>query len=270
MDKEKILGFDVAKYMKVYLWGDPKIKGYDPQRSEEVKQSGKQYLKDMQDIKSQDVTDDEKSEKIYKAIFDLNKRAQNLSIPIKAFKASAQLVIMDAYRKILKIKKDTIQDQLNASPLPRKLILENAMNELFETDLIDVENLINDMIKGEYLKKPDEVIYSTSLIGFAQYLNEEIKKEDETVIPESEKPIKWIGKPSQLGYIMGQLAICGYIDAPQKKDGEINYSEFARQLSKVFSVNSIENLAKELNPEKNSLENNNREKIQIPHIKSIS
>lgn len=171
---------------------------------------------------------------------------------------------------VFEMNKDKIEHAIKSIPLSRKSILSKGLDDLFTYSFEDLEGIHEDIIKGYYVQDFNKLANYIGLIRFAQYLNEEIKKEDETVIPESEKPIKWIGKPSQLGYIMGQLAICGYIDAPQKKDGEINYSEFARQLSKVFSVNSIENLAKELNPEKNSLENNNREKIQIPHIKSIS
>src|SRR5690606_20093953 len=42
--------------------------------------------------------------------------------------------------------------------------------------------------------------------------------------------LKWNGKPTHLAYIISQLVNEGYIDAPLKSDGEINYTELSKQI----------------------------------------
>lgn len=179
-------------------------------------------------------------------------------------------MILRAWREGLNARMELVQYKLDVYSLPNKLILEDELNGL-EDELANVEDLIDDMMSGGYSVPVDEVSYCLALISFAQYLNEEIKKENETVILESEKPIKWTGKAAHLGYIMGQLADLGYIDAPKKKSGDINYNEFARQITKVFDFegNNIATLAKMLSEDGNTMETHNRDKIQIPHIKDI-
>ena len=63
------------------------------------------------------------------------------------------------------------------------------------------------------------------------------------------KKLKWIGKPSHVGYLIGVLAEQGYIEAPKKPDGDTNYSEFARNILDVFEVksHSFQSMAKYLN-----------------------
>ena len=86
-----------------------------------------------------------------------------------------------------------------------------------------------------------------------------------------DKPIKWVGKTAHLGYYLNALADAGYIDAPRKKNGEINYNAFARAVAAAFNFesNSIEYLAKSLSPDGNNMEFANKDKIFIPHIKEL-
>ncbi|MFV8379329.1 hypothetical protein [Flavobacterium sp. LB3R33] len=58
-------------------------------------------------------------------------------------------------------------------------------------------------------------------------------------IQKTEK-IKWIGKPSQLGIIIGQLVEMGYIEAPIKKSGDINYTQFAKTVRTSFDTETTE------------------------------
>jgi len=87
--------------------------------------------------------------------------------------------------------------------------------------------------------------------------------------------IKWIGKPSQLGFIMSNLAHLGYIEPPLKKNGEINYSQFANMVLGTFEVNTTNNtLEKYLNLDsekgQETLRNFNSKDFSIPDIREVS
>lgn len=87
--------------------------------------------------------------------------------------------------------------------------------------------------------------------------------------------IKWIGKPSQLGFIIGKLAELGYIDAPTKPNGDINFTQFAKLVNNTFNVETTEaTLSKYLNLESEkgseTVRKFNDNGFDIPHIKQIS
>lgn len=91
----------------------------------------------------------------------------------------------------------------------------------------------------------------------------------------TDNKIKWSGKKAHLGFIIGTLADNGYIDAPKKPDGEINYSEFARLLLKHFECNTTpESLAKYLNTiseKSQEVERNfSNNDFKLPHSKRVS
>jgi len=83
--------------------------------------------------------------------------------------------------------------------------------------------------------------------------------------------LKWKGTPSQFGHIFYELAKKGFIDTPMWR-GQINKSELARICWGLFEIKSksIENLAKELSADDNSLTHANKELIKIPHISELS
>jgi hypothetical protein len=84
------------------------------------------------------------------------------------------------------------------------------------------------------------------------------------------KPLQWTGKAAHLGYIAYLLADLGYIEPPKRRNGEINYNEFARKLLECFDIETtIGTLANAVNPEKNNMEFKNKDKFTIPHIKDI-
>jgi hypothetical protein len=92
---------------------------------------------------------------------------------------------------------------------------------------------------------------------------------------ESKEKIKWIGKPSQLGFIIGKLVELGYIDAPKRINGETNFTQFAKQVKNTFDVDTTEStLSKYLNLESEKGQETNRKfnenGFDIPHIKEIS
>ncbi|MBC7749022.1 MAG: hypothetical protein H7Z76_10690 [Methylotenera sp.] len=92
---------------------------------------------------------------------------------------------------------------------------------------------------------------------------------------ETNEKIKWIGKPSQLGFIIGKLADLGYINAPTKPNGEINFTQFAKQVNNTFEVDTTEStLSKYLNLESEkgseTVRKFNDNGFDIPHIKTVS
>lgn len=89
------------------------------------------------------------------------------------------------------------------------------------------------------------------------------------------KKIKWRGKPSQLGFLIGQLASLGYIETPEKSNGEINYTQFANELLEVFDINTTPaTLSKYLNLDSEKSQEVSRkfekEEFHIPNRKIVS
>lgn len=87
--------------------------------------------------------------------------------------------------------------------------------------------------------------------------------------------IKWIGKSSQLGFIIGTLAELGYIEAPEKPNGDINFTQFAKLVNNTFNVETTEGtLSKYLNLESEKGSETVRKfkdnGFDIPHLKTVS
>ncbi|WP_157209206.1 hypothetical protein [Mariniflexile maritimum] len=87
--------------------------------------------------------------------------------------------------------------------------------------------------------------------------------------------LKWIGKPSQLGFIISSLANLGYIETPLKKDGEINYTQLAKLVKETFETETTEStLSKYLNLDSEKGQETSRKfssyNFNIPHLKTIS
>lgn len=89
------------------------------------------------------------------------------------------------------------------------------------------------------------------------------------------KKIKWIGKPSQLGYIIGTLVELDYIDPPRNKSNDINFTQFAAQLSEVFEFDGkTSSLTKYLNFNDQKFKETkgkfDKEKFHIPRRSIVS
>jgi hypothetical protein len=87
--------------------------------------------------------------------------------------------------------------------------------------------------------------------------------------------LKWIGKKAHLGFIIGTLTDLGYIQGPERLNGEINYSEFARNILEVFDCDTTEGtLSKYLNVTSDKseevLRNFKNSDFHIPHSKDVS
>lgn len=92
---------------------------------------------------------------------------------------------------------------------------------------------------------------------------------------ENTQKIKWIGKPSQLGFIIGKLAELGYIETPERQTGDINYTQLAKLVKNTFDVETTEaTLSKYLNLESEkgseTARKFNENGFDIPHVKTIS
>ena len=87
--------------------------------------------------------------------------------------------------------------------------------------------------------------------------------------------ISWDSKPAHLGYIMGMLADLEFINAPRRQNGEINYTQFAKQVYNVFDVKTTEStLSKYLNTSTEKAQeterNFNKASFNIPHKKEVN
>jgi hypothetical protein len=90
----------------------------------------------------------------------------------------------------------------------------------------------------------------------------------------SEKMI-WSGKRTHIGFILGTLASEGYIEPPRLKNGEINYTAFAKLIKRTFEVETNEDtLRKYLNPAEEKFGENRltfeKEKYFLPNVKIVT
>ena len=109
-------------------------------------------------------------------------------------------------------------------------------SDLDSNDATKVENIQMDFCKYAYHLEVLKVI---------EFIEQQYHSNSNNV-----NKIKWIGKPSQLGFIIGKLAEYGYIEPPTKKDGEINYTKFAELVLENFDVTTTRSsLSKYLNLE---------------------
>ena len=87
--------------------------------------------------------------------------------------------------------------------------------------------------------------------------------------------LKWVGKPSQLGFIISSLVDLGYIEAPIRTNGETNYTQLAKLVKETFNLNTTEaTLSKYLNQDsekgQETVRRFNENSFNIPHVKTIS
>ncbi|WP_418604143.1 hypothetical protein [Hwangdonia sp.] len=90
-----------------------------------------------------------------------------------------------------------------------------------------------------------------------------------------EEKLKWDSKPAHLGYIMGMLADLEFVNAPKRKNGDINYTQYARQVLNIFDIETTENtLTKYLNTTTEKAQeterNFNKANFNIPHKKEVN
>lgn len=88
---------------------------------------------------------------------------------------------------------------------------------------------------------------STKFIHDLERAKELIRLEEEA--KQTLSKIKWTGNKTHIGFILGSLALEGYIQAPEAQNGEVNYTAFSRLIKQVFDVDvTPDTLRKYLNP----------------------
>ncbi|AYQ34948.1 hypothetical protein [Runella sp. SP2] len=92
-------------------------------------------------------------------------------------------------------------------------------------------------------------------------------------VPAKNQKLEWIATPSLLAHLMSELAVKGYIKPPRQRNGEINYTAFAKLLKSTFDgeLGSEQNLRQALSPDnEKGLSEANRDRFRIPELIEFS
>jgi hypothetical protein len=100
-----------------------------------------------------------------------------------------------------------------------------------------------------------------------------ISEQNETNL--SGTKLKWTGKKTHIGFIIGTLAAEGYIDPPRLKNDDVNYTAFSKLIKQVFDVEvGDDTLRKYLNPDDEKFQENKatfeKENFHLPHKKLVT
>ena len=157
----------------------------------------------------------------------------------------------------------------------------------FENDklirLLKTNDYYNQLPYNEfsYIENIQEAFYKYFAMIETKKLLEHTKQlKVKYTIPNSHKnlapnKIRWCGKPSQLGFIMGMLANLDYIESPKRQNGETNFTQFAKDLLEIIEIETtIGSLSTYLNIDSSKAQETVRkfenEKFHIPNRKMIS
>jgi len=154
------------------------------------------------------------------------------------------------------------------SELYKLLKINDYYNQIPHNEFFHIESVQEDFYLYFSMIEANKLLEHTNQLK-KKYLNHNSLKGVQN------KKIKWMGKPSQLGYIIGVLADLDYVEPPIKPNGDINYTQFSKDLLEIFDVETTEgSLSKylNLNSEKSQetyrkFEENN---FSIPHKKIVS
>ena len=155
----------------------------------------------------------------------------------------------------------SLEDIVEGEERKAEEFLEYHLEHTFENDLPMYKDFINSIcIKyKEFL--------NDKYVPLAAHFFEKI-----TYNPAKGEKLTWLGSPSQFGYIFSQLANLGFIKFPLT-NGEISCSKFAKVCWGLFDLEvgtTLENLQKEMNPNKNTLSDTMRSKFSIPSLSEFS
>ena len=190
--------------------------------------------------------------------------------------------------KINEIEKRNYPKDIDPNYIKKHLTkYQITVDEIFQSNFsnAEFENIFCSNYKDFDEKQEQHSVYQLQLdfYGFLcnYYANELIsffvnnKEVKTSTLNNQVGKIKWTGKPSQLGFILGKLQELEYIEAPQKSNGDINYNEFARLVKDTFDIETTEGtLSKYLNinSEKGqeTARNFDENGFDIPHKKIVS
>lgn len=134
-------------------------------------------------------------------------------------------------------------------------------------------------IRTQYLGFLPTALYSIAncfLKILQNNLNKIIPLEQNTIISELTSKLNWNSKPAHLGYLLGILADLDYIDAPKRQNGNINYTQFAKEVLQTFKLKkgTEATLSKYLNTSTEKAQETERNfknaSFNIPHKKEVS
>ena len=116
-------------------------------------------------------------------------------------------------------------------------------------DNMDPDNPENLILKrgifSDELKNRSDIIYAIKVLNEAQFeavqkiislIHRKLSYYDMEKKVTTDPKLKWQGKPAHFAYIIATLASNGFIDTPKKKDGEINFRQFALLAKNSFNV----------------------------------
>ena len=131
---------------------------------------------------------------------------------------------------------------------------------------------------SEYYQERFEVLIDLPFQLFhisIDFLNKLNRVKVDLESPNNSGKIKWLGKKTHIGFILSSLMQEGYIEAPEQKNGDVNYTAFAKQIKSIFHVDiSTDSLRKYLNPDDDKFGENKKtfekEEFLLPNIKRVN
>jgi hypothetical protein len=135
-------------------------------------------------------------------------------------------------------------------------------------------------LRTEYLSLLPTSLYTIAncFLNILQNILDEITSESTNILINEEvtSKLNWNSKPAHLGYLLGILADLDYIDAPKRQNGDINYTQFAKEVLQTFKLKkgTEATLTKYLNTTTEKAQETERNfrsaSFNIPHKKEVS
>jgi hypothetical protein len=121
----------------------------------------------------------------------------------------------------------------------------------------------------------DNLAHDLSMWDLVNYLHDEKAQFSELADLESDKlKLDWLGTPSQLGFIISELAKKGFIKVPQLKNGKPNMASFERAILNCFDGDFgkgvVYQAISEFGSDTNKLVDSNKAKFVIPERSDLS
>lgn len=211
----------------------------------------------------------------------LNYTIKLLKIPLNQLKKDFYIEESDSRYYIE--PSNFIVDKIDSILYDHNDVKSNLTKDEIKDIFSAIDYSVSEMFQLEYIKARTDTItklpftlftLTASLINILYNKIDEIEKEIEDSKP-AQSQIEWAGNTSQLGYIMGQLAQLGYINPKELHNGEINFTQFSKDLLNKFKLKTtVGSLAAYLNINNNKAQETHRKfqkaKFNIPHKKEIS
>ena len=170
----------------------------------------------------------------------------------------------------------TEKNKLNWALIYERLLREKVFYKLkfelqYQKGSKQKVQLLESMLHNLEILEPSDresLILTEIIHKEIEFLRRIEEEEEEEIVRKIEK-IKWKASPSIFGFLMNELVKHGYIEPPLR-GGEYNFTGLAKLCCSYFEINSpLENVIKELNPNKNALSDVKRAKFTIPELSDL-